>query len=374
MLIEIANRWKEIANTNKTSTQDFIARLGGDEFAFVIIHYSSCLEIVDTINNYEKELEGKITIDNYEYFITARFGYAEYPDDADNTGSLFSCADAALHNIKKTDSSSKILKFNPELVKTEKNMQIERKIRTALETNNILFHLQPQYDSNHKLRGFEALARMKDADDTFIRPDIFIPVAERAGIIDRIDLMVFRKAAFFLADMIKKAGKDLDITICINISVRHLMKNNFIEEIKKILHESKVSANHFEMEITESIMIESYEKALNYFNEIKSMGFKVALDDFGTGYSSLSYLQSFPANLLKIDKSFIDVMNTSDSSKQYVATIISIGHILNLKVVSEGVETEDQLSTLKDIGCDYIQGYIWGKPMPPEEAEKLINL
>ncbi len=373
MLIEISNRWREIADSHKTSTNDFIARLGGDEFAFVISRYSSCLEIVDTINIYEKELEGKITIDNYEFFITASFGYAEYPDDAPNSSALFSCADAALHSIKKPDSSSKILRFNPDLVKTEKNMQIERKIRAALDANEILYHLQPQYDSNHKLRGFEALARMKDADDTFIRPDIFIPVAERAGLIDRIDLMVFRKSALFLADIIKKAGKDLDITICINISVRHLMKNNFIEEIKKVLHESGVSANHFEMEITESIMIESYEKALKYINEVKEMGFKVALDDFGTGYSSLSYLHSFPANLLKIDKSFIDVMNSSDSSKKYVATIISIGHILNLEVISEGVESEDQLSTLKEIGCDYIQGYIWGKPMPPEEAEKIIN-
>ena len=373
MLIEIANRWRDIADTNKTGTNDFIARLGGDEFAFVIRHYSSCLDIVDTINIYEKTLEGKILIDDYDYFITASFGYAEFPDDAMDSSSLFSCADAALHKIKKPDSSSKILKFNPELVNTERNMKIERKIRAALETNDVLFHLQPQYDSEHKLRGFEALARIKDADDTFIRPDIFIPIAERSGLIDRIDLMVFKKAALFLSDMIKKAGKDLDIIFCINVSVRHLMKNNFIEEIKMVLHESGVSANHFEIEITESIMIESFEKAFKYINELKDMGFKVAIDDFGTGYSSLSYLHSFPANLLKIDKSFIDVMSDSDSSKQYVATIISIGHILNLKVISEGVETEAQLSILKDIGCDYIQGYIWGKPMPPEDAEKLIT-
>ena len=102
------------------------------------------------------------------------------------------------------------------------------------------------------------------------------------------------------------------------------------------------------------------------------MGIKVAIDDFGTGYSSLSYLNKFPADMLKIDKSFIDVMNTSESSKQYVATIISIGHILNLKVISEGVETEDQLETLKNVGCDYIQGFIWGRPLPPEEAARLV--
>jgi diguanylate cyclase (GGDEF)-like protein len=372
MLIEISNRWKEIAASKKTTTHDFIARLGGDEFAFVITRYNSCLEIVDSINTYEKELEDKITVEDSDFFITARFGYAEYPDDADNSSSLFSCADAALHSIKKQFISSKILRFNPELIKTEQNMQIERKIRAALDSNEILFNLQPQYNAEHKLRGFEALARMKDADDTYIRPDIFIPVAERAGLIDRIDLMVFRKAAFFMADQFKKAGKELDIIMCINISVRHLMKNNFVEEIKKVLHESKVPATHFEMEITESIMIDSYEKALNYINEIKEMGFKVAIDDFGTGYSSLSYLNSFPANLIKIDKSFIDVMNTSESSKKYVASIISIGHILNLKVISEGVETQEQLDTLKNIGCDYIQGYIWGKPLPPEEAEKLL--
>ena len=373
MLIEISNRWKEIANSKKTSTQDFIARLGGDEFAFVITHYSSCLEIVDTINIYEKELEGKILIDDYDFFITASFGYAEFPDDAMTSISLFSCADAALHNIKKSDSLSKIIKFNPELVNTEKNMQIERKIRAALDSNEVLFHLQPQFDSEHKLRGFEVLARIKDADDTFIRPDLFIPVAERSGLIDRIDLMVFRKSALFLSKLLKKPGNNTDIIFCINVSVRHLMKNNFIEEIKKVLHESGVTANHFEIEITESIMIESYEKARKYINELKDMGFKVAIDDFGTGYSSLSYLQSFPANLLKIDKSFIDVMNDSVSSRQYVATIISIGHVLNLKVISEGVETEEQLSVLKEIGCDYIQGYIWGKPMSPEDAEKLIT-
>lgn len=372
MLIEIANRWKEIADSQTNTTHDFIARLGGDEFAFVITRYNSCLEIVDSINTYEKELEDKITIDNCDYFITARFGYAEFPDDAKNSNSLFSCADAALHSIKKQFINSKILRFNPELIKTEENMQIERKIRSALDSNAIMFYLQPQYNSEHMLRGFEALARMKDADDTYIRPDSFIPVAERAGLIDRIDLMVFRKAAFFLADIFKKTGKDLDITMCINISVRHLMKNNFIEEIKKVLHESGVSATHFEMEITESIMIDSYEKALKCINEVKELGFKVAIDDFGTGYSSLSYLHSFPANLLKIDKSFIDVMNSSESTKKYVASIISIGHILNLEVISEGVETPDQLETLKSIGCDYIQGYIWGKPMPPEEAEKLL--
>ena len=372
MLKEIARRWKNLADSHITGTIDFVSRLAGDEFALLIRGYNSCLEIINTINIYEAELERKITIDDCDYFVTAFFGYAEFPDDTDNSNTLFACADAALHEIKRLDGNNKILRFYPELLKTEKNLEIERTLRSALETNSILFYLQPQYNSEHKLRGFEALARLKDANGAFIRPDVFIPVAEKAGLIDRVDLQVFKKAAAFLNTVLEKSNNALDLTICINVSVRHLMKNNFIDELKDVLKSSGVSASHFEIEITESIMIDSYQKAFNCIKEVKQLGFKVAIDDFGTGYSSLSYLQSFPANLLKIDKSFIDVMNSSDASKKYVATIISIGHILNLEVISEGVESPEQLETLKSIGCDYIQGYIWGRPMSPEDAEKLI--
>ena len=211
---------------------------------------------------------------------------------------------------------------------------------------------------------------MKDSDGSIISPVDFIPVAEKTGLIDRLDIRIFEHAVSFLEKMMSE--KHADIVISINVSVRHLMKNNFLEDIRRILNSHDVPADHIEVEITESIMIDSVEKALKCINDIKNMGMKIAIDDFGTGYSSLSYLNNFPADMLKIDKSFIDVMNDSESSKQYVATIISIGHILNLKVISEGVETDDQLATLKSNGCDFIQGYIWGKPMLPEQAEALL--
>ena len=143
--------------------------------------------------------------------------------------------------------------------------------------------------------------------------------------------------------------------------------------MKKVLETHNIAPERIEVEITESIMIDSAEKALQRIDEIKQMGMKVAIDDFGTGYSSLSYLNSFPSDMLKIDKSFIDQMNLSDSSKQYVAMIISIGHVLDLKVISEGVESADQVEVLKKIGCDYIQGYVWGRPVPPEEASALVK-
>ena len=370
VLVEIASRWKKLADSKQTKTVDFVARLGGVEFALVCLGYSDNDDVVDTINAYRIELERTITIDDCDYFITARFGYAKYPTDANAGASLLSCADAAVHSVDSQDFSSRILRFTPGFLENERYIEIERKIRTALQNGSVFFQLQPQYDMSHKLRGFEALARMKDTDGSFISPADFIPVAEKTGLVDKVDMCVFSQATSFLAEVLKKG--DSDITVSFNVSVRHLMKNNFIEEIKDVIEKSGVPAEHLELEITESIMIDSADKALRRINEVKEMGIKVAIDDFGTGYSSLSYLSKLPSDLLKIDKSFIDTMNTSESSKQYVASIVTIGHVMNLKVISEGVEHPDQLETLRDIGCDYIQGYIWGKPLPPEEAAKLV--
>jgi EAL domain-containing protein (putative c-di-GMP-specific phosphodiesterase class I) len=150
------------------------------------------------------------------------------------------------------------------------------------------------------------------------------------------------------------------------------MKRDFLKEIKSLLNDNMIPPSQLEIEITESIMIESDENTIRCLNDLKRLGVKIAIDDFGTGYSSLSYLNTIPADLLKIDKSFIDKMNTSDSSKKYVATIISIGHLMNFDVISEGVEEDAQLETLKSIGCDYIQGFIWGRPLPPDEVKALI--
>ena len=370
VLKEIADRWKNLADSAKTGTVDFVARISGDEYLLIISEYGSETALEDSLNAYKAELEKKITIDDCDYYMTACFGYAQYPEHSDDYNTLFAYADSALHEVKKSGSGSRVLKFSQDLLHAEKTLEIERKMRTALNNNTIFFHLQPQYDMNHKLRGFEALARMKDDDGSFISPADFIPVAEKTGLIDRIDLRVFDLAAGFLNDI---SGADSDLMLSVNVSVRHLMKNNFIEEMKKVLETHNIAPERIEVEITESIMIDSAEKALQRIDEIKQMGMKVAIDDFGTGYSSLSYLNSFPSDMLKIDKSFIDQMNLSDSSKQYVAMIISIGHVLDLKVISEGVESADQVEVLKKIGCDYIQGYVWGRPVPPEEASALVK-
>ena len=370
VLIEIARRWKAIADTNKSGTLDFVARVSGDEYVLIIRGYRSRTGILKTIKLYESVLGERLTIDGCDFFITASFGYAEYPSDAKTADSLFSYADAAMNEVKRLKSSNHILHFSSEYLKAEHTLEIENKIRDSLENGNLFCYLQPQFDLSHNLRGFEALARMKDTDGRIISPAEFIPIAEKVGLIDKVDSAVFKQAAMFFGELRAITGNELILSV--NASVRHLMKNDFLNEIRELLKMSGLPAEQLEIEITESVMIDSPEKAFQCINDLRALGVKLAIDDFGTGYSSLSYLSNFPANLLKIDKSFIDKMNTSDSSKQYVAGIISLGHIMGFEVIAEGVEEQEQLETLREIGCDFLQGYIWGYPMPLEDAEKLI--
>ena len=370
VLLEIASRWKAIADSMLNGTKDHIARIGGDEFALIICGADSDDDIRTSIRMYSASLETRLTVDDCDFYFTASFGYAVFPDDSNTGDKLHSYADAAMLEVKRVNSSNRIRRFTPDLLKSKHIHEIERKLRKALENDTVFYYLQPQYTIDHKLYGFEALARMKDTSGNFISPGEFIPVAEKSGLVDKVDSTVFKKSAMFIGELIRRTGADIHLSV--NVSVRHLMKNDFISELREILDSSGMPAEQLEIEITESIMIDSAEKALYCINEIHNMGIRIAIDDFGTGYSSLSYLNTFPADILKIDKSFIDKINYNESSTQYVSAIISMGHIMGFEVISEGVEEQEQLDTLFDIGCDYIQGYIWGKPMPPEGAEDLV--
>ncbi len=371
VLIEIATIWKGIADRGLSRTLDFITRINGDEFTLIIRDFGSYDDIIKTIEQYKDALDRKINIDGYEFYLKASFGYAIYPIDAADGDAVFSHAVAAMKEVKRLGSGERILRFSSELLKDGNKLIIDNKIRDALQNDLIFFNLQPQYDMTHKLRGFEALARMKDSEGNVISPVEFIPAAERLGLIDEIDLMVYSKSAMFFGRLIKETGAD--IVLSINVSVKHLMKTNFIDEIKRLLKESGIPADHLEIEITESILLESPEKAIEGLNELKNMGISIAIDDFGTGYSSLSYLNSFPSDILKIDKSFIDRMNENDSSKKYVEAIISLAHVLDFKVIAEGAEVQEQLDTLRSIDCDYVQGFFWGRPLPEKEAEELVK-
>ena len=369
VLVAVASHMKDIADRGLSGTLDFVSRVNGDEFSLIIRDFKSDEDIEKTIKQYEASIVDKINIDGYDFFINASFGYAVFPDDSTVRDSLISYSVTAMKEAKRINNSERILRFTSEL-KTENHLAIDNKVRKALEDDNVFFNLQPQYDISHNLRGFEALARLTDIDGTVISPVEFIPAAERVGLIDSLDLAVYNKSAAFFGDLIRKTKAP--ITLSINVSVKHMMKSNFIEEIRGLLKNNQIPADQLEIEITESILIESAEKASDILNELKSMGIRIAIDDFGTGYSSLSYLNSFPSDTLKIDKSFIDNMNSSDSSQKYVEAIISLAHVMDFKVVAEGVEETGQLDTLRSINCDYIQGFIWGRPLSKEDAEQLV--
>ncbi|MCR4807460.1 MAG: EAL domain-containing protein [Lachnospiraceae bacterium] len=371
VLMKITDRWKAVANDSPDKTEKYLTCIGGDEFFLVISGYETEEELKDIVSLYNDALTENLTVDGCDLYVSASFGYAEFPTDSKTSDEIISHANAAMGEIKKAGSSEHIMKFTPNLLRDDHIIEIENMIRNALENDTVSFNLQPQYDLNHKLRGFEALARMQDSKGNMVSPVEFIPVAEKVGLIDKVDAAVARKAAVFFGALLNKTGAKLILSL--NTSVRHMMKSDFVDEIKGLLKDSGIPAEQLEIEITESIMIDSVDKALRCIDELKSMGIQIAIDDFGTGYSSLSYLNRFPANLLKIDKSFIDEMNTSDSSRQYVAAIISMGHVMGFDVISEGVEDPDQLETLKGIGCDYVQGFIWGRPLPADEAEKLVE-
>lgn len=370
VLIEVAKRWKNIAVAKEGTTKDYITHINGDEFLLIISGYESEQELKNAILPYVNALGEPLTVDGCDLYLSASFGYAMYPDDANTDDLVVSHANLAMNEIKRGGNSDHILRYTPDLSKNERTIEIENIIRKALKNDTIYFHLQPQFDMEHNLRGFEALARMRDAEGNFVSPGDFIPVAEKVGLIDQLDSMVFKKATKFFGDLLKKTDKKL--TLSLNASVRHLMKKGFVEEICGLIQQNGIAPDQLEIEITESIFMDSGDKSVQCISDLKDMGVKLAIDDFGTGYSSLSYLNRIPANLLKIDKSFIDTVHANESSKQYVAAMISIGHIMGLDVISEGVEDEEQLEALRSIGCNYIQGYIWGRPMPMEEIEKLV--
>ncbi len=370
VLLELAKRWSSLAVGRRGKTLDFLARLGDDEYAVVVRGYDSPEKLAQAVEAYKFELESKITIDGCDYSMDACFGYAEFPADADNAASLLSCADAAMKEAKGRGAGSVILKFEPKHIKTEKALEMERKIREALERGDVHFHLQPQFDAKRKLRGFEALARMRDDDGSPISPADFIPIAEKAGLIDRVDKRVFSLAVAFLSKLIRE--RQSDAVLCVNISGRHLLKTNFIDGLRGVLSKNDFPADRLEIEISESVLMDSAEKALERIKQLRALGVRVSVDDFGSGGLSLNSLSKFPVNVIKIDKPFIDTVDSSDTAKKYAAAIISACHILDLKIVAEGVEKPEQADALKEIGCDYIQGFVWGRPLSPDEASTLM--
>lgn len=351
LLTFVANRWSDI----KIYDGCTLARLGGDEFALLID--SSDISIARKV---VKEMFNSIKTgcDLAEY-VTTSAGIAAFPNDTRELDKLLSYADTAMYKAKSS-GKNRFMFFDAEMYKEiVDRYTIERDIKAALQSNKFHLLYQPQFlTKNQELAGYEALVRM-DTLNGSIEPNKFIRIAEQSGLICDIDTWVLKQA---LTDAKKVLAKNPNLIFSINLSSKHLCNNDLIDEVLEAIARTNYPAKNLELEITESAYIKRLDDAAKNITKLHEIGCRIALDDFGTGYSSISFLTKFKVDIVKIDKSFIDKVDIDDNKAKFVTVITQMAHLLNCKVIAEGVENRSQAETLKDIGIDILQGYYYGKP------------
>ncbi|MCK9218217.1 MAG: bifunctional diguanylate cyclase/phosphodiesterase [Firmicutes bacterium] len=308
--------------------------------------------------------------DNW-HFLNATTGIVVYPDDGQKPDVLIRKVHTATHFAKTRKKGSYELYQNSMNEEMEENKRIEAQIKVALEKKQFLIFYQPQIDiCDNSIIGAEALIRWPNGKGGFTPPSKFIPIAEMSGLINPIGDFVFESVCMTIKEWLDSGIKPVRISV--NLSPRQFRDGDLLEDIKEVLKKTNISSQWLALEITEGALMEDTDCSITLLDNLKKMGIKVYLDDFGTGYSSLYYLKRFPIDVLKIDKSFIQGINTDPREDAIVKTIIALGHDLGIKVEAEGVENEEQLKYLKDNGCDYVQGFLISKPLPKEKFEKLL--
>ena len=336
-------------------------RLGGDEFAVVLENTNDIHSITSLAKDLLKQINLPFFIEQHELAITSSIGIVLYPEDGNDPQALLRNADTAMYHAKH-EGANRYLFFNDSMNKLAvKRLQVENLIRHGLKEDYFTVFYQPKMDIvTGQLVGMEALVRFITPKKGLISPASFIPVAEETGQILEIGEVVLQKTC---EDV--KRWIDMGLfhgRVAVNLSAKQFMLPFLCEQIDDILQRSELPSYHLELEITEGTVMQSPTLAIDTMKKLRARGIHLAMDDFGTGYSSLAYLKQFPLNTLKIDKAFIDDMNTA-RGRNMVDTIVTIAHNLNLTVVAEGVEQAEQLQQLKQLRCEIIQGYFYSKPL-----------
>lgn len=346
-------------------------RIGGDEFAVIIENYSTVSEITIIVHQVFEILQRPISVPPYSFTLTASIGIARYPMDAEEKDILIRYADIAMYEVKSKSYKNNYMFFDKSFIeKINKKYEIEVLLQNADYDREFMLYYQPQYSTDTQdLIGMEALIRWKQPQNGLISPAEFIPIAEETGLIIQIGEWVVKKAF----SQIKKWNEmnSLDLKMSINISPIQIKNTDFADWLWKKMQNEKIKPEWIDLEITESVAMistSSIEKVFDFLNDI---GVSISIDDFGTGYSSLSYIRKYNINRLKIAKELIDHIAYDENALLIVQTIIMMSRGMNLKTISEGVEDMEQLEILKTLGCDEIQGYIFGKPVPSDEFEEL---
>jgi len=366
MLSRIAERLR-----NSLRKADFVARLGGDEFVVIMSDFTDNAIISEVARKIMASLQPPFSFEGREVFIGASIGISICPTNGKDGETLKRQADSAMYLAKKLGKNN-FQFYMDEMSRTQKNrINIEASLRRSLERNEIVVYYQPIVNiAEEKIVGFEALVRWIRQDGTVVRPDEFIPLAEEIGLIVDIGRFVLETSATQTSAWVNQFG--LSFT-AVNFSSKQFKKSNLADDIFNALKNARLEPCNFEMEITESVLMDNSIDSISLLNQLIKQGMGIAIDDFGTGYSSLSYITSFPISKIKIDKSFVAKLPKDRNAHAVVTAIVGLAKSLNLKVVAEGIETAEQLECLAMLGCQYGQGYLFSKPVAAAEATKLLE-
>jgi len=357
-----------------TSEQDnsLAARLGGDEFIALLPLVKDTAMAAVVARRLLSAISQPIPIENNQVYVGASIGISVFPTDSNTSEELMKNADIAMYHAK-TEGKNVFKYFTESMnVHALNSMQTEIELRTAIEEKQLVVYYQPQFDlATGQVAGAEALVRWNHPKHGLVLPDTFIPVAENTGLILELGEFVLRDALYQLKKNRRKHNKNSYVAV--NVSSVQFMRGNISNIIESALNDTGLSGDALHIEITESSLMRSEEFTNVTLNKLRAMGVKVWLDDFGTGYSSLGYLRRFSVNGLKVDKSFIRHMHHNVEDKTLTRAVIALAHSLGLEVVAEGVEVSEHEILLKQMGCDFVQGYFYSEAIPADEYEKISN-
>jgi predicted signal transduction protein with EAL and GGDEF domain len=311
--------------------------------------------------------EDEFEVEGYRLTLDATIGGAVYPTDGTDAKTLMINADVALYRAK-AEARGSVLFFEPQMsTRLQERRALELDLRSAVERDELFLHYQPQKTMSGEVLGFEALVRWQCQERGMVSPGVFIPIAEESNLIVEIGEQVLREACR------EAALWPLPLKIGVNISPIQFRQGDLPGLVHSVLLETGLAPARLELEITEGVLIDDFSRAISILARLKSLGVRIAMDDFGTGYSSLSYLHSFSFDKIKIDRAFIGDLESSRHSMAIVRAVIDLGHNLDVPVLAEGVETDAQYAALVREGCDEVQGYLTGRPLPIADYAKLVG-
>ena len=354
-----------------------LARLGGDEFVIVSHEFDSRDEALSNATTHAKTLLSRLKesfiIDQHHLYISASIGVEIIEKNTANANRLIKEADIAMYEVKAQGRDGVVV-FNDELAKrVENHLQIERHLHLAIQNREISLVYQPQLNENEQVIGCEVLVRWHNETLGTVGPDKFIPIAEQTGLIVELGNYILEES-FKTFSSWTESGIELE-QFSINISVRQLFHGSFVEEVERLTakHLTSELTAKLIFEITETVLVEDIDKVVDVMKRLSHLNINFSMDDFGTGYSSLSYLKAMPVSELKIDQSFIANLGKESSDQAMIVTILNMAKIFNLKVVAEGVETEEQHSFLHQNNCHIFQGYYFSKPLIYDDFENFYK-